>query len=300
MEATDSALMGFIYSSSLTNLIKTNTCFKDTGSCMELILTNREFSFKFTSIYETEISDHHHMIYSMLKSCFQNTEPKLLNYSDFKSFSPQGFEEDLREELIDCGDSYDKFENTLNSKLNKHAPKKRKQVRGNRKPYINKELRKAIIKRSRFKNKANKTKKPIDIRNLKKQRNYVVNLNKQHKFEYFSSHNSADSKPFWVNCKPYFSNKYNKASTNIVLNENGDLNLKNEEITKTFNDYFGAIVDNLGLHHWENKTSSPSNTSYKINDIIKNYEKHPIIWNIETKYRSVSNFSFCQIDHSRS
>ena len=46
------------------------------------------------------------------------------------------------------------------------------------------------------------------------------------------------------------------------------------------------------MHHWEDKTSSPSNTSDKINDIIKNYEKHPSICNIKTKYRGISNFSF--------
>ena len=76
------------------------------------------------------------------------------------------------------------------------------------------------------------------------------------------------------------------------MNENGDLILKNEEIAKTFNDYFGAIVDNLDLHHWEDKNFSPSNTSDKINGIIKNYEKHPGICNIKTKYRDISNFSF--------
>ena len=225
----------------------------------------------------------------MLNSCFQNTEPKLLNYRYFKSFLLQAFEEDLSEALIDCGDSYDKFEYIFTSKLNKHAPKKRKWVRGNHKPLINKELRKAIMKRSRLKNKANKTKKPTDIRNFKKQRNYVVNMNKQAKIEYFNSYNSAGSKPFWINCKPYF---YSKADSDIVLNENGNLILKNEEIAKTFNDYFSAIVDNLNLHHWEDKTSPPSSTSDKINDIIKNYEKHPSICNIKTKYRGISNFSF--------
>ena len=163
---------------------------------------------------------------------------------------------------------------------------------GNEKPHINRELRKAIMKRSRLKNKANKTKKEVDINNFKKQRNYVVNLNKQTKFEYFSSYNSTDSKPFWVNCKPYFSNKHSKADTNIILNENGDLILKNEEIAKTFNDYFGSIVEKLDLHHWEDKTSSPSNTSDKVNDIIKNYVKHPSICNIKRKFAGISKFSF--------
>ena len=45
------------------------------------------------------------MICTMLKSCFENTEPKLLNYKDFKSFPPEAIEEELSEALIDCGDS---------------------------------------------------------------------------------------------------------------------------------------------------------------------------------------------------
>ena len=121
LEPTDYALIGFLESNNLTNLIKTNTCFKGKGSCIDLILTNRKFAFKFTSTYEVGISDHHHMIYTMLKSCFHNTEPKLLNYRGFKSFSPQSFEKDLSEALIDCGDSYNKFENIFTSKLDKHA-----------------------------------------------------------------------------------------------------------------------------------------------------------------------------------
>ena len=100
MEPTDSALIELLDSNSFTNLIKRNTCFKGKGSCIDLILTNRKFCFKFTSSYEMGIGDHHHMIYTMLKSCFQNTEPKLLNYKDFKGFSPQIFQEDLSEALL--------------------------------------------------------------------------------------------------------------------------------------------------------------------------------------------------------
>ena len=63
LETTDSALMGFLDSDGLKNLIKINTRFKGKGSCIDLILT--KFSFKFTSTYETGISDLH-MIYTML------------------------------------------------------------------------------------------------------------------------------------------------------------------------------------------------------------------------------------------
>ena len=69
--------------------------------------------------------------------------------------------------------------------LNKHAPKKTKVFRGNHKPYINKTLRKAIMKRSQLKNKADKTKDPKDISKYKKQWNYVVKLNNQSKQEHF-------------------------------------------------------------------------------------------------------------------
>ena len=50
---------------------------------------------------------------------------------------------------------------------------------GKNKSHVNKFLRRAIMKRSKLKNKANKTKHPIDIKMYKKQRNYVVGLNKK-------------------------------------------------------------------------------------------------------------------------
>ena len=67
--------------------------------------------------------------------------------------------------------------------LNKHAPKRKKWLCGNQNPYIIKTLRYEIMKRSNLKNKANKTKNPSDIKNYKKQRNYVEQLNKKAKLE---------------------------------------------------------------------------------------------------------------------
>ena len=71
-------------------------------------------------------------------------------------------------------------------------------MRGNNKLYMNKFLRRAIIKRSKLRNKSNKTKHPVDIKMYKKQRNYVLGLNKQAKFKYFNNLDfKKGTKPFW-------------------------------------------------------------------------------------------------------
>ena len=187
------------------------------------------------------------MIYTMLKSSLVNIEPKQLNYRDFKNFWFEVFKGDLSETLAECPNSYETFEDAFKTSLDKYAPKKKKWLRRNSKPHVNKMLRKAIMERSKLKNKANKTKLPADINNYGKQRNYVVNLNKSAKFEYFNRYDCKDGKPFWVICKPYFSNKHSKAVNDIVLNENGKLFLKNKEIADTFNNYFGSAIDDLNL-----------------------------------------------------
>ena len=51
--------------------------------------------------------------------------------------------------------------------LNKYAPKKKKVLRGNEKPHMNKNLRRAIMKGLKLKNKGNKTTHPLDIINYK-------------------------------------------------------------------------------------------------------------------------------------
>ena len=54
---------------------------------------------------------------------------------------------------------------------------------------------------------------------------------------------------------------------------------------------FGSIVDNLDLYNWKDKTS-PANMSNKINDIIKNHQKHSSISNIKQNMQ-VNSTSFC-------
>ena len=74
--------------------------------------------------------------------------------------------------------------------LNMYALKKKKVVRGNHKPHLNKELRKAIMLRSRLKNKAKETESDVDIA----------------------------AYTFWKTCKPYFSINYSRRDTSSSRN----------------------------------------------------------------------------------
>ena len=67
-------MINSMYSENFTNLIKNNTCFKGVGSCIDLVLINIKYCFKNTSSYETGISDHHHLIFSIMKTTFASEE----------------------------------------------------------------------------------------------------------------------------------------------------------------------------------------------------------------------------------
>ena len=187
MEPNCPALTSFMQSFNLFNLIKTNTCFKGKGSCIDLILTNRKYCFKHSSTFETGLSDHHHLVYSMLKTCFKREESKIFIYRDYKNFNDTDFRMDLENKLEECPKHYENFEKTFVNVLDAHAPRKTKVLRGNQKPHVDKNLRKAIMKRSKLKNKANRTKLQDDIAKYKKQQNLVVKLIRDLKLRYFGN-----------------------------------------------------------------------------------------------------------------
>ena len=76
----------------------------------------------------------------------------------------------------------------------------------------------AIMKRSRLKNKANKTRKAVHIFYHKNQRNLVVKINNECKREYFDKLNfKTATKQFWKTCKLYFPNKHSHRCSKITL-----------------------------------------------------------------------------------
>ena len=199
----------------------------------------------------------------MLKTRFKREESKHSIYRDYKNFNDMNFHKDLENKLEECPKHYENFEKTFVNVLDVHAPRKTKVLRGNHKPHVDKNLRKVIMKRSKLKNKANRTKLQEDIAKYKKQRNLVVKLNRDSKLRYFHNiETSKNLKPFWNVCKPYFSNKHAHGDSEIILIENEKITnnsnevikketllVSNDEIAKTFNKHFAETVETLNTKH---------------------------------------------------
>ena len=179
MEVSNEILKPFLISHNFYSLNKKPTCFKSTqGSCIDLLLTNRHRSFKFTNTFETGISDHHLMIYTMFKMTFDKGDPIRIKYRSYKNFNEDNFTNDLSSNIANIT-NYEHFEQSFVNTLDIHAPIKQKILRSNNKPFINKALKKAISTRSRLRNIANKTGNGNDILIYKKQRHFVNSLNRK-------------------------------------------------------------------------------------------------------------------------
>ena len=118
----------------------------------------------------------------MLKNKYERMPPTTITYRSYKNFTEEHFKEAIRS---DCsyieGGNLTSLQHVIEKRLDQFAPMKKIVLRGNNKPHMTSQLRKAIMKRSRLKNKANKSGKLADKTAYKTQRNLVVKLNKEGK-----------------------------------------------------------------------------------------------------------------------
>ena len=80
--------------------------------------------------------------------------PRIKVYRSYKSFNIDNFKSILNKKLKNFSSiTYDDFEETFLSLLNKHSPLKKKISRHNNGLFMTKELQKEIMKRCKLKNK---------------------------------------------------------------------------------------------------------------------------------------------------
>ena len=226
------------------------TCYQSNDpTCLDLILTNIKDLFKLSDTFETGLSDHHKLILTILKSGGLKGKPKEKIYRSYRQFNSEGFKKDLEFRLVKSSSFYDDFETTFLKELNRHAPLKKKILRHNNNCFMTKELRKAIMLRSKLKNIFNKNKINFSWQKYKHQRNLCLNLLRKTKKQYFAKLNVkdvADNKLFWENVKPYFSDK-GPNSTKITPFEKDIIITDEKQIANIMNDHFVSITKKLSL-----------------------------------------------------
>ena len=154
---------------------------------------------------------------------FQKLKPRMVTYRDYSKFEDTSFINDLNYHLYNpIALTYSNFKSIFETIINRHAPVKTKFLRANNKPHMTKSLRKAIMLRSRLKNKANRSQLPEDLACYRTQRNLVVNLNRKAKKAFIDSISPGNGHKFWKTFKPLFLDKGNDTVYERIQISEGD------------------------------------------------------------------------------
>ena len=297
LEPFESCMDEFCQIYNLNNLISEPTCFKNPlhPSLIDLILTNKPNSFQHSQNIETGLSDHQKMTVTVLKMFFQKQAPICIKYRDYKNFNRSLFHTELSEKLNAMdknSSSYALFETIFMEELNKFAPLKEKYVRANNAPYMNKILAKAIMDRTRLKNKYNHESNEVNKAKYNKQRNYCVNLFRREKKKYYTNLDPkliTDNKKIWKAVKPLFSEKCitNRA---ITLIDGNKIISKDMDVAEKLNEFFSNAVKNLDITGYEPEI--PEIDMDEITNVIFKFKNHPSIVKIKDMIDITGKFSF--------
>ena len=164
LEPKESAMIDFCQAYNMENLINNFTCYKNPNkpTCIDLMLTNKPRFFNNSSVVETGPSNFLKMTLVVMRACFVKQTPKVVYYRDYKKFSNDLFRNDILQAQA-LTDTKENVQTTIVNIFNEHAPpQKRRYVRANQAPFMNKKLSKEIMMRSRSRNKILKTKTDVN------------------------------------------------------------------------------------------------------------------------------------------
>ena len=299
-EISEPSMVEFCETYNLNNLIKEPTCFKnpENPSCIDVILTNRTRSFQHTKVIETGLSDHHKLTLTVLKTFIQKQTPNIIRYRDYKNINNDIF----RSQLAECIDkmkkdeiNYENLEKVCINLLDKHAPLKDKTLRANQAPFMTKVLSKAIMTRSRLRNRFVKLPTEHNKKIYHKHRNYCTNLARKVKRNFYNNLDTKqilDNKRFWKTVKPLFSEKHINGKK-ITLLEGDKIISEDREVAEILNTFFSNIIDNLELKKDDKILyDTEHNMSDHISTIIEKFKSHPSVLKINELNEDNAVFHF--------
>ena len=275
----------------LSSLIDKPTCHKSQNpSCIDLILTNRKTLFNLSNTFEVGISDHHELVSTILKTGVVKGPPQVKIYRSYKNFDLDSFNNTLEYKIKNLSSNdYDNLKKTFEDTLNIFAPLKKKTLRNNHSPFMTKELRKEIMKRSRLKRIYNRNKRYQDWENYKNQRNLCYSLLRRTKKQYFNNINLkdiSDNKKFWKCVTPYFSEK-GSASTKLMLIENEEILTNESKLANVFNDFFLNVTADIDIKRY------PCMKTFNFENLKAKFANHESITKIKDSNPISNTDRFC-------
>ena len=172
---------------------------------------------------------------------------------------------------------------------------KQKQVRCNQAPFMTKELSKAIMVKSKARNRYLKWPSRENYVSHKNSKNICNSLTKKAKKIYFkeaTKNGIMTNKKFWGTVKPFLTNKGCISDDFISIEKDGELISNEKELVEIFNENYINIVE-------KSSGKKPSSLGNCLNasedektviEIISAYSKHPSIQKIKSSFDFNSKF----------
>ena len=160
---------------------------------------------------------------------------------------------------------------------------------------MTKALSKAMMQRTRFRNKLLKNPTTENRLIYNRQRNFCLSFLRKEKREYFANLNEkdiTDNRTFWHIVKPFLSDKI-KSREIITLVNNENITSKEAEVANTLNNLFSTIIKNLKITEYYAENNLPPNLSrHPTLKAILKYKNHPSISIIKRFSERFSSFHF--------
>ena len=121
-------------------------------------------------------------------------------------------------------------------------------IRGNHAPFMTKELSKAIMEKSKTRNKYLKWPSRENYVSYKKSKNKCNSLTKKTKKIFFKEATEdgiMSNKKFWSTVKPFFTNKGCISNNFVSVEKDGDPISNEEELVELFNQNYINIAENF-------------------------------------------------------
>ena len=216
-------------------------------------------------------------------------KPPVVSYRNYKDFHNETFKDSLRYGLnvqgqFLNGKGLDAFSTICTEMFDKHAPKKKRYIRYNHKLFINNEISKAIMTKSRLRNRFIQNRSKENRKLFCKQRKKCVSVPRKSKKDHFGN---LTEKNLLVKKK-----KLSSERINLTEEENSSLLTNCKEVIKELNNFFANTAKNLNIPNYENCDSLAENIDDPTLKAIAKWRKHTSILAITSAYKNRANFPF--------